>query len=256
MKLFTFAWLGLAVTSVIAHPHVPYFPLHGKLHRAARRAAGTNDEKSYSPSPANLFSRQTTSNSTSSALASGSFNVQATILVIVRDADSATSATSGLNAYGIPYQVLYVPQAGTALPTLNTTAGGNFGGIIVASQVSYDYGGTIGWTSALTTDQWNTLYAYQIAYGVRMVQYDAYPQPAYGTTPLGGCCATGVEQIMSFTNTTAFTQAGIRSWAGVSTQGLYHYASTITDPTTTWEIAQFAPNDNFASNSTAAVINK
>ncbi|KAJ9655029.1 hypothetical protein H2198_006023 [Neophaeococcomyces mojaviensis] len=45
------------------------------------------------------------------------------------------------------------------------------------------------------------------------------------------------------------------AWAGVTTQGLYHYPATISDASTTVEIAQFAPNVNFASNSTAAVIN-
>jgi hypothetical protein len=95
------------------------------------------------------------------------------------------SASSGLNGYGIPFQNLLVPQAGIALPALNTSGVGNFAGIVVASAVSYDYGGTTGFQSALTSDQWNTLYAYQIAFGVRMVQYDVYPGPLYGSTALG-----------------------------------------------------------------------
>lgn len=120
--------------------------------------------------------------STSSAVATASAaagvistNVQSTILVIARDAASVSVASSGLNGYGIPFQTLLVPQAGVTLPTLNTTSGGNYGGIVIASQVAYDYGGTIGFQSALTADQWNTLYSYQLAYGVRMVQYDVSP---------------------------------------------------------------------------------
>lgn len=241
MKLFTLSWLGLAVTSVVAHPQVPRFPVPAVA--LSPRQTVTNASTSSSSSP-----------SSAPAAPTGSLNVQSTVLVIVRDSTAAASATSGLNAYGIPYQVLIVPQNGTTLPALNSTSGGNFGGIIIASQVSYDYGAT-GWASALTQDQYNQLYAYQIAYGVRMVQYDAYPQPAYGTTVVGGCCDTGMEQILSFTNTSAFSQAGIHEWAGVSTQGLYHYAASISDPTTTYEIAQFAPNANISSNSTAAVIN-
>lgn len=59
---------------------------------------------------------------------------------------------------------------------------------------------------------------------------------------------------MSFTNTNAFPQAGIKLGAGVSTQGLYHYPATVSDAATTTEIAQFAAAAGF-QRSTAAVIN-
>lgn len=193
-----------------------------------------------------------TLNSTAAATNSTGTTIQATVLVIARDSVSASSAASGLNAYGIPFQILLVPSTGAALPTLNSSAGGNYGGIIIESQVAYQYNTT--YASALTQDQWNTLYAYQIAYGVRMVQYNVYPGPLFGATALGGCCDTGVEQWIAFSNTSGFTQAGYHAWATMSTAGLYHYPATITD-NSTWEIAQFAPNANFASNSTAAVIN-
>ncbi|KAH8694066.1 hypothetical protein BGW36DRAFT_215461 [Talaromyces proteolyticus] len=182
--------------------------------------------------------------------------VLSTILVIAGDSSSAATASSGLNGYGIPFRTLIVPQAGVALPALNTSAGGNFGGIVVASQVSYDYGGTTGYQSALTTDQWNQLYSYQLTYGVRMVQYDVYPGPAFGATALGSCCNAGVEQLVSFTDSTDFPTAGLRTGAGVSTQGLYHYPATISDNSTTKEIAQFAADSagQFQGTSTAAVI--
>jgi hypothetical protein len=182
-------------------------------------------------------------------------SIKSTILIFARDAGVAASATSGLNGYGIPYEVVLVPQSGITLPVLNTTAGGNYGGIIVEGQVSYDFGGG-NYQSALTTDQWNQLYAYQTTYGVRMVQFDVYPQPAFGTTVVngGGCCAAGVEQLFTFTNTAAFSQAGIKANAGVSTQGLWHYNAQVTDTTTTTEIAQFGAGGGFPI-STAAVIN-
>lgn len=131
-------------------------------------------------------SASVTSSSTSSApTSSSSGTVKATILIIAKDAPSALSASSGLNGYGIPFQNLLVPQAGIALPALNTSGVGNYAGIVVASAVSYDYGGTTGFQSALTSDQWNQLYAYQLAFGVRMVQYDVYPGPLYDSTALG-----------------------------------------------------------------------
>jgi hypothetical protein len=80
-----------------------------------------------------------------------------------------------------------------------------------------------------------------------------YPGPLFGTTPLGGCCDSGVEQLLSFNNTAAFTQAGIKTGAGVSTQGLYHYPAQVTDGNTT-AIAQFGAGGGYDV-STAAVIN-
>ncbi|RAL02971.1 putative extracellular serine-rich protein [Aspergillus ibericus CBS 121593] len=182
-------------------------------------------------------------------------SIAANILVIARDSASASVASSGLNAYGIPFTTLVVPQTGASLPALNSSEGGNFGGIVVASEVSYNYGNATGYQSALTTDQWNQLWAYQLAYGVRMVQYDVYPGPNYGANATDdGCCATGVEQLMSFTDISDFPTSGLRTGAGVSTSGLWHYPATITNTTTTKEIARFAANGT-GSETTAAVIN-
>ena len=193
------------------------------------------------------FAQNSTTNSTSGT-------TKSTILILARDSAAASQASSGLNGYGIPFQAVIVPQSGVSLPNLgsNSTSQGNYGGIVVVSQVSYDYGGTTGYQSALTTDQWNTLYAYQVRFGVRMVQLDVYPGPAFGATALGGCCGAE-EQLISFTSsfTTANAQAGLKN-GGVSTQGLWHYPAKVTDANTT-EIAQFAANSQFASTSTAAV---
>jgi hypothetical protein len=195
------------------------------------------------------------SSSASAAAVVAGGNTKADILVIARDATTAKNLASGFNGYGIPYSTLVVPQAGTALPALNTSGVGNYGGIVVHGQVSYDYGGTLGFQSALTADQWNQLYAYQTAYGARMVHLDVYPGPLFGTNVVAGCCNTGVEQLMSFTNTAAFPQAGFKTGATISTQGLYHYGASVADAATTTEIAQFAANGNVATTTTAAVIN-
>ncbi|GLB04013.1 hypothetical protein AtubIFM57258_009729 [Aspergillus tubingensis] len=183
-------------------------------------------------------------------------SIAANILVIARDTASAGVASSGLNAYGIPFTTLVVPQSGASLPALNGTEGGNFAGIVVASEVSYNYGNATGYQSALTTDQWNQLYAYQLAYGVRMVQYDVYPGPSYGASAVGdGCCATGVEQLMSFSDISDFPTSGLKTGAGVSTSGLWHYPATVSNTTSTKEIARFAANSDSGSETTAAVIN-
>lgn len=190
----------------------------------------------------------------------GGSSVKSTILVLAPEGDSSYSATSGFDAYGIPYQLLSVPQGGVPLPTLNSTAkAGNYGGILILSDVSYDYSGD--YHSALTQDQYTTLYAYQVAFGVRMVRLDTYPDDTSGTAAVAasdgseGCCADNVEQLMSFTNVTGFPTANLKSGATVSTKNLYHYPAKITDSKTTWKIAQFAASGNFKSSSVAAVIN-
>lgn len=106
-------------------------------------------------------------------------SVSNTILVFARDTTSAADATSGLQGYGIPYQVVVVPQAGVALPALNASATqGNYGGIIVLSEVAYSY--STGWGSALTAAQWQALYNYQVAFSIRMVRLDVFPSTDLG----------------------------------------------------------------------------
>lgn len=186
--------------------------------------------------------------------------MDSTILVFARDAGSAASASSGFQAYGIPYQIVTVPQSGVALPQLNSSATkGNYGGFLILSEVSYDYDGN--WHSAITDDQFAQLYAYQSSFGARMVRIDAYPQPIFGCeTAIAstGCCGDGVEQFISITNATGFPTANIKTGATMTTKNMYHYPARITDPSTTWEIAKFAPDSNgqFSSDTTAGVINQ
>lgn len=207
------------------------------------------------PSPAVISPSSSTivsSASPSSSPVDYDGSISANILVLARDDYSAKTATSGLNAYGIPFTTVIVPQAGVQLPPLNSSSGGNFGGIVVAAEVSYDYGGTTGWQSALTDDQWNQLHAYQLEYGVRMVHYDVYPGPRYGASAKDqGCCENGVEQLMWFSDISEFPTSGLKTGpgAGVSTVGLWHYPATVADTNTTKQIAQFEDG------STAAVVN-
>ncbi|CZT05215.1 related to extracellular serine-rich protein [Rhynchosporium agropyri] len=184
-------------------------------------------------------------------------STKSTILIFARDAASAYSATSGLSGYAIPYQVVTVPQAGVTLPALNSSStAGNYGAIVILSEVSYDYGGTVGFQSALTAAQLAALYQYQVSFGARMVRIDVFPGPAYGTSAIGGCCGAGVEQLISISNTAAFPTSGIKTGAGVSTAGLYHYPATISNATIASEFAQFGPTTGFLGTSTAGVINK
>lgn len=106
-------------------------------------------------------------------------NVDSKILILARDAYSASTASSGLEGYGIPYQIVLVPKEGVTLPSLSGSASdGNFGGIIVMGAVSYDYDGS--WRSALTAAQWTTIHEYQTDFHVRLTRIDEFPGPDFG----------------------------------------------------------------------------
>ncbi|TVY83390.1 hypothetical protein LSUE1_G003677 [Lachnellula suecica] len=183
-------------------------------------------------------------------------SVSSTVLIFARDLASSYSAYSGLNGYDIPYQVVLVPQTGTTLPTLNSSSiSGNYGAIVILSEVSYDYGNVTGFQSALTAAQLATLYQYQISFGVRMVRLDVFPSADSGTTTIGGCCDSGVEQLVSISSTAEFPTSGLKTGAGMSTVGIYHYPATITNSTIATEFAQFAPTTGFSTTTTAGVIN-
>jgi len=187
------------------------------------------------------------------------FSVQSTVLIIAKDTATSYSATSGLTAYGIPFQVLTVPSTGVTLPELSTASGnGNFGGIVILSEVSYEYAGGL-YSSALTAAQWTALYAYQTSFGVRMTRIDAYPEAQFGTAPSStvspGCCEAGIEQLISISNSTSFAQAGMKIGATMSTSGLYHYPAVITDSSIATTVAKFGPSGIFTGDTTAAVIN-
>ncbi|GAB7344911.1 hypothetical protein MBLNU457_3347t1 [Dothideomycetes sp. NU457] len=205
-----------------------------------------------------VFSQNTGSNSQANVTAPvGNRQVASTILVIVRNSIDQYSATSGLNAHGIPFQVLTVPQNGTDLPQLNSSSTyGNFGAIILSGEVSYEY--SAGWASALTPDQFTQLYNYQVSFGVRLVRLNVYPGSNYDTTPLGGCCGTGIEQPMTFTNSTGIETANYKVGQSVSSKGLWHYPAQITNSSRTWEVIGLGPSSDgtYSTKSSVAVINR
>ena len=113
------------------------------------------------------------------SLSQAAIAVANTVLLFARDSASAVSATSGFQGYGIQYQLVIVPQTGVTLPVLNSSStSGNYGAIVVLSEVAYSY--STGFASALTAAQWQTLYNYQTSFGVRLVRLDVYPGPEFG----------------------------------------------------------------------------
>lgn len=146
--------------------------------------------------------------------------MKGTVLIFARDPkdvdghpNMAKDAWSGLNGYAIPYEVVLVPKAGITLPTFSEGTQGNYGAIVVLSEVSYNYGTTeaSSYKSALTDAQWAEIYDYQVNYGVRLVRLDVAPGPATGTESLGGCCAEGQEQSITITDTKEFSTSGLKT---------------------------------------------
>ena len=105
-----------------------------------------------------------------------------------------------------------MPEGGVALPTLNTTDGGNYGLIVILSEAMYVANGTS--STTLTPAQWEAMYDYQRKFKVRMIHLDAAPGPKYGTeNPSAGCCDPPSYQNVSVISEVAekeFPNAGIR----------------------------------------------
>ena len=161
--------------------------------------------------------------------------VSGTILVLAQDEATTASGTSGLRGYGIPYEVLVVPEDGAELPELSSAEGeGNYGGFVVLNEVGYDY--EDGWRSALTSEQWEEIWEYQTSFGVRLVHLNVFPSSEYGkcsllsvalpcclaanSTALGvttfnpsglGCCDEGVDQTIYLTDTSEFPTANMKT---------------------------------------------
>jgi hypothetical protein len=169
---------------------------------------------SAAPPPAVLTGTDSDPSATSLILANvvPGATVDSTILILVREGDATYSVTSGLDAYGIPYDLVFVPKTGFSLPVLNTSSTqGSYGGIISLSELAFEY--DTGFGSGISLDQYNSIYAYQLAFGVRFVRIDAFPQAAFGTTtaPEGsGCCSLDDEQMISLTNSSGFRK--VRPW--------------------------------------------
>lgn len=189
-------------------------------------------------------------------LAAEEVTVYQTALVIAPNINETDYVVTTLQGYDAPYEILLVPQAGITLPTLEGSNGGNYGAIIVIDQVSYDYGGTIGWRSAFTDDQLNALYAYQVKYNVRMVQWNIYPEAIPGVTIVNGTnsssdgCCNVEEQYVSLYND--YPLGGLMA-GNLSTLNIWHYPAQITDPTSVKPFLKFWVNNEYAEETVAGI---
>lgn len=92
----------------------------------------------------------------------------------------------------------------------DTPTHGRYSGIIIMDALAYSY--PTGWNSAVTTDQWNAIFNYQVAFNVRMVRINEYPGANFGVSLAGGgCCNAGVEQPVSLVDTSDYPSANIKA---------------------------------------------
>jgi hypothetical protein len=163
-------------------PGVPYFPMAPSIFRLCAVAC------------------------TLPAFIEAAVTVNSTLLVLSRETNATASGVSVLQGYGIPYQVvdLSIPAAG--FPQLNSTPNaGNFGGIVAVSARPYNGGDD--WSKVLSEKQWQELYRYQEAFGVRMVRLNAWPSADFGVQSAGG--AVTADQPVAITNVKDFATANI-----------------------------------------------
>ncbi|MCS7003467.1 MAG: hypothetical protein NZ518_11515, partial [Dehalococcoidia bacterium] len=82
---------------------------------------------------------------------------------------------------------------------------GNFQGVILTSGSLAYFDPSRGWVSALTDAEWQALWAYQAAFGVRQVTWYTYPTPDYGFDT-GGAVVNGSANPVDLTLTAAGRQ--------------------------------------------------
>ncbi|OAF98821.1 uncharacterized protein CC84DRAFT_1264795 [Paraphaeosphaeria sporulosa] len=176
--------------------------------------------------------------------------VNSTLLILARDKNATLPGTLVLQGYSIPYQVVDLSLSAAGIPQLNSTPdAGNFGGIVAVSARDYKNGDD--WKTILNEKQWQEIYKYQEAFGVRLVRLNAWPSADFGVQSSGGVIT--VDQPIAVTDTSSFTTANLRANAQTSTLNLTKYPAKITNTSLATEIAQFSSG---SSKTTAAVNNR
>ena len=143
-----------------------------------------------------------------------------------------------LDQLGIPYDVLLAAtDALTPDKLFDGADHGYYQGIILVTGGLVYYDSTAGnWPSALDTTEWNTLWAYEAAFGVRQVT--SYTVP--GSYPDSyGLSYVGYQDVTNQSLTATFTAAGSQVYADVNTSSpitltnTWVYFGTVIDPAVT-----------------------
>ncbi len=128
-----------------------------------------------------------------SAQACSPITVDLKILIITTDPTDTNTALpaikQALDYQGTPYTVFTAsprpsdPTTDRLAPMLSSGCHGNFEGIILGNgDVAYN-DPTAGWVSALTNNEWQSLYTYERTYGIRQATWYTFPSSQYGFNP-------------------------------------------------------------------------
>ncbi len=223
------------------------------------KAGGPKTEKTAKSQPA-LVKRQFPTTAAPVLSPAGAAGTVQKLLLLCASGNEQVG-TAILDGLSTPYQVYTIPLAGAPLPSMESADGtiGQYDGIVIISAVAYSYG-VSGYGSALSNDQLNYLFNYQVKYGARMVQLGVYPTPdlGVGISSYGfGCCGAATQNA-TFVSATEFPSAGLKINAQMSTSGLYHYPAVITDATSTTAFMNFGPSSDgvYAGTTVGGVISK
>ncbi|EWC47302.1 hypothetical protein DRE_03421 [Drechslerella stenobrocha 248] len=95
-------------------------------------------------------------------------------LILATD-NSGAAAVGTLNAYGIPYDNIVIADSNYTLPFLTNNDGSCKYGVIVIFRQLYSTDSSKNWVSFINGIEWQKIYDYQTACGVRLIHLGAVP---------------------------------------------------------------------------------
>ena len=167
---------------------------------------------------------------------SGSVELRALVLGATGQEPEFAALTGILGTLGTPYDAVVPTRDPFGAETLVDASGhGKYAAVFVATGgLPYWNADAGAWQSALSSDQWATLVAYERDFSVREVQYYAYPYEVLGLAPLaGGYDTTNSPVLASVTAAGAEWFSYVNRQAPIPVTGAWFYPASVSDPATT-----------------------
>lgn len=164
------------------------------------------------------------------------------LLVVASDeADySLSTARAILDQVGVPYEVLLAANDPLDEDLLYEANGdGRFQGVILTSNNLAYFDGTA-WASALSPEEWNTLWAYERHFGVRQLALNSYPSnypEDYGFQFKGATDTTATALSARLTTAGRSTFDYLQTNVAIPIRYAYTYLSELDPATTSTQVA-------------------
>jgi hypothetical protein len=148
---------------------------------------------------------------------------------------------------------------GTLTLTDETGQNGLYSLIVMTSQIVYLNESSGLWLSVMTTDQMNSIHAYQSNFNVRLVVLNDSPDASTGVVALTSApWGTGIDQMITFDpNASYFADvAGLQMSLTASAKGLWHKPSKISNAAIAQPVLSFLPDSEgvFTNETVAAAV--